>query len=771
MARYLPLRSEFILQGHTVSKLKLSALALLIVCFASFTVLLSLGSDIYREAPPIPTQIKTTSGQIIFTQQNIEQGEMVWRSMGGHQLGSIWGHGSYVAPDWTADWLHRENQNWLNLLAQKQFSLPYSALTRPQQAALQQQVTDEMRKNTYNPQTGVITLSPLRAQAIAQLEQHYIALFGDDSSLNQLREDYAIKTNTLPSLERRQELNAFLFWGAWAAITERPNQNYTYTNNWPYDPALGNTPTSDNVVWSILSIVVLLAGIGALAWYQAAQRHDPLPKLPAQDPLFGQKPTPSQKAVGKYFITAIGLFLLQIVLGGITAHYGVEGQDFYGIPLAKILPYSLTRTWHTQLAVFWIATAWLGTGLYIATSLSKHEPKYQKLGVNLLWVALVFVVLGSMAGEWLAIQQYFDLDTSYIFGHQGMEYIDLGRLWQVLLLIGLLLWLTLVTTAIRPALSERSDNRPVIWVLYASCVAIGLFYGAGLFQGKHTNLAMAEYWRWWVVHLWVEGFFETFATSVISLMFVRLGLIRAKSANSAVLFTTVIFLTGGLLGTLHHLYFTGTPTAVIAWGAIFSALEVVPLALIGFEAVESYRLRKATPWMQRYHWAIMFFVATAFWNLVGAGILGFLINPPIALYYIQGLNTTATHAHGAFMGVYGMLGIGLMLTCLRGLAGQNKAWNDKTLKYTFWCLNIGLAAMIFCSLLPVGLTQFFAVIEHGYWYARTPEVLHSPLVQDLIWARMPGDMLFGLGGVLMGWFLLQLIVSKVKHNSTVTNNQ
>ncbi|MCL1041648.1 nitric-oxide reductase large subunit [Shewanella marisflavi] len=751
-----------------MNKQRLTAIALLIVLIASFSVLLSIGSDIYREKPPIPTAFTDVQGQPLFTQNDIERGQLVWRSMGGHQLGSIWGHGSYVAPDWTADWLHREAQAWLDITAKAQYNRPFNELDSIKQAGLEQSLREDMRRNTLTTQANgdiSISLSDTRILAIEQVSEHYLSLFGDDPELSILREQYAMKEGTVPDLERRQQLNAFLFWGAWAAITERDGQNYTYTNNWPFDPQLGNTPTSDNIVWSILSIVTLIAGIGALVWHHASGKHEPLPTPADQDPLFLKKPTASQKAVGKYFVTAVGLFLLQIVLGGITAHYAVEGQNFYGIPLSEILPYSVTRTWHTQLAVFWIATAWLGTGLYIAPALSGYEPKFQRLGVNVLWVALVVVVLGSMAGEWIGVQQYFDLDTNFLFGHQGYEYIDLGRVWQVLLLAGLLIWLALVTASIRPALKQQGEMRPVIWVLYASCVAIGLFYGAGLFMGKHTNLAIAEYWRWWVVHLWVEGFFETFATSVIALMLVRLGLIRARSANGAVLFATVIFLTGGLIGTLHHLYFTGTPTGVIAWGAIFSALEVVPLALIGFEAIESYRMRNASPWMIRYKWAIMFFVATAFWNLVGAGVLGFLINPPIALYFIQGLNTTATHGHAAFMGVYGMLGVGLMLFCLRGLTG-NIQWNEKLLKGAFWSLNIGLAAMVFMSLLPVGLTQFFAVIENGYWFARSPEVIHSPLVETLVWMRVPGDVVFGAGGLFLGAFLFDIIKKAISAKGT-----
>ena len=135
--------------------------------------------------------------------------------------------------------------------------------------------------------------------------------------------------------------------------------------------------------------------------------------------------------------------------------------------------------------------------------------------------------------------------------------------------------------------------------------------------GEHTHISDVEYWRWWLVHLWVEGFFEVFATAVMALIFTRLGLIRTATATVAVLFATIVFMAGGVLGTLHHLYFVGTPIAVVALGASFSALEVVPLAYIGFEAYHTWKLGQATPWMARYRWPIMFFIAVSFWNLVG----------------------------------------------------------------------------------------------------------------------------------------------------------
>ena len=729
---------------------------LILVCVCSFSVLLSLGSDVYREAPPLPQQVITSDGDVVFTYANIDQGQLAWRSMGGHQLGSIWGHGSYVAPDWTADWIHREAQAWLNDAATEEHGMTFVGLTAAQRAALEQKLRDDIRPHSYDPETNTITISPRRAAAIKEVSAHYVSLFGDDAATQQLRENYAMKNNTLNSVERRENLAAFVFWTAWAAVTERPDSNYSYTHNWPYDEQVGNTMTSSLMVWSILSICGLILGIGALVWYHATLREEPLPEAPKTDSMFAIKATPSQKVSALFFITAVGLFLLQILLGAISAHYAVEGQAFYGFNLSEWLPYSVTRTWHTQLAVFWIATAWLGTGLYIAPALSGYEPKYQWQGVLFLWAALVFIVLGSMAGEWFAVQQAMNLDLSYWFGHQGQEFVDLGRFWQLFLMLGLGIWLILVTRSIYPVLGQKNEQQPVIWVLYLSCVAIGGFYLAGLAMGKHTNLAIAEYWRWWVVHLWVEGFFETFAVSVTALLFVRLGLLRASSATAAVLFSTMIFLTGGIIGTTHHLYFTGTPNSMIAWGAMFSALEVVPLAIIGYEAYETYSLRKSRSWVARYHWAIMFFVATAFWNLFGAGMLGFLINTPIALYFIQGLNTTATHAHGAFMGVYGNLGIGLMLFCLVGIS-KGVGWQDRPLKWAFWSINIGLMAMILMSLLPVGLIQFFAAVDDGYWYARSPAIIQSDAVRTLVWNRLWGDVVFSFGGLLLAYFMFGLI--------------
>ena len=745
----------------TTQKLWTGLAALLAV---SFGVLLWMGGEIHRQAPPMPERVVTVDGELVFTRSDIETGRQVWQSIGGHQLGSIWGHGGYVAPDWTADWLHREAIATLDIWARRDYVVEgYADLPAPQQAALQARLEERIRRNTWNAERGSITIDADRAAAIATVSQHYDSLFANEPETAWLREAYAMKNDTVPDADHRRALSAFYWWTAWAAVTERPGKDITYTSNWPAEELVGNVPPANAYVWTVFSVLFLIAGIALLGWYYAVThgKEERVDKLPDSDPLAMVTVTPSMHATAKYFWVVLALFLVQILLGGITAHYQVEGQEFYGYALSEILPYSLTRTWHTQLAVLWIATAWLGTGLYIAPAISGHEPKFQRLGVNLLWVCLLVIVVGAFAGQWFAVMQTLGLENNFWFGHQGWEYVDLGRFWQWFLFIGLGLWLTLVGRALWPAIRERNESRPIVTLLFLSTVAIGLFYGAGLMWGEHTHLSMVEYWRWWVVHLWVEGFFEVFATAVIAFLFTRLGLLRVSTATVAVLFATIVFLAGGVLGTLHHLYFAGTPTAVIAVGASFSALEVVPLAYIGFEAYQTYKLGKATPWMARYHWPVMFFTAVAFWNVVGAGLFGFLINPPLPLFFMQGLNLTPLHGHTALFGVYGMLGIGLMLFCLRGMKPAAR-WNESVLKTAFWSFNIGLVGMSLMTLLPLGVMQLVAAIDNGYWYARSAEFMQQPVVDMLVWMRVPGDIIFSIGGIALAWFVARLWIAPRK---------
>jgi nitric oxide reductase subunit B len=726
----------------------------------SFAVLGWLGREIYLSAPPIPKQVVTTKGEVLFTGEQIRLGQQAWFKAGGQQLGTVWGHGSYVAPDWSADWLHREMLTLADMHAHVAYRMSYAGLNTAEKAAVDADVKTEMRRNSYDKATETLTVSPERADAIGAVANHYKDLFGDAPGLKDLRTQYAMPDSALPDPGDRSAIAAFFFWSSWSSVTDRPGESgLSYTSNWPHEPRVGNTLTTGSAMWTLVSIILLIAGIAALVWWHGAHPDAEPSAVPPRDPLLQATPTASMKATRKYFFVVIGLILIQILMGAITAHYAVEGRTFFGLALAQLLPYTVSRSIHTQFGVFWIATAWLATGLYIAPLLGGREPKFQKLGVDALFYALLAIVLGSTLCGWLGSLARAGFHFDFWFGAQGLEYTNMGRFWQLLLFAGLMFWLFLLGRALWPALKRPSETRGLIAMVFLSATCIGAFYATSLTWGQQTHYSMIEYWRWWLVHLWVEGFFEVFATAVVALIFTKLGLVAAASANRAIVAETIVFLFGGILGTLHHLYWTGTPTSVIAVGAVFSALEVVPLALLGLEGWQNYKRSKAAPWVAAYRWPILCFVAVGFWNTVGAGLLGFAINPPASLYYVQGLNLTPAHGHAALFGVYGMLGIGLMLFCLRGLFDRG-IHADRLLGFSFWGLNIGLAMMVFGSLLPAGIYQAAASISQGLWYARSPAVVHSKIMETLVWMRVPGDVVFAIGGLLLAIYALKLLMPK-----------
>jgi len=732
---------------------------LLFVLVVAFGLLLFGGYLINREKPPVPVLVTAPDGSTLFSGVDIKDGQQLYFTRGGQYVGTIWGHGSYLAPDWSADYLHREG---LYLAARLGGATPekatvfdqaaFDSLAPQNRAALQALVAEEVKTNRYEASTGRLAYTAGEAEAYSLLTAYYAKLFRDGN------DKQGIQQGIVKSEADGRKLTAFFSWLAWSAGTLRadasrnPGEGLTYTANWPYDPLVGNLATPGSLIWSILSVVILILGMALAIFWYARYLHEDAKDLKLALTIDEPAPTGSQKAVVPYFIAAMALFVLQIPIGALTGHYYVEGGNFFGLDISRILPYAALRTWHVQLAIFWIATCFLATGLFIGPFVGR-EPKWQKTLVLALLGAVVIVVLGSMGGTWASIQGYFGND-GFMFGHQGYEYVDLGRFWQILLIVGMLIWLVLVVRAIMPALKGEKDAGGLTHVLLYSSITIPAFYMWGLMYNQRTDISDAEYWRWWVVHLWVEGFFEVFATVVLSFILVRIGAISARFAERIVYFSITLYLGAGVVGTFHHLYWTGSPAPVIALGAVFSALEIVPLALLGFEAASNMRMLKEAGKSWPYRWPLYFFIAVAFWNVIGAGVFGFLINPPIVLYYAQGINTTPLHGHTALFGVYGFFAIALMLFSLRHIVTR-ASWSDRLLKWAFWLLNGGLAAMTVITLIPQGFYQLYWAIDKGIWYARSPEIATSPFIKTTSLLRMGPDLVFGAGALVLLWFVVR----------------
>ena len=746
--------------GKVMGEYKKYWIAVVAVLIIGFSILGYLGTDVYHQAPPVPTAYVSQDGQVLFTKEDILHGQSAWQSTGGQSVGTVLGHGAYQAPDWTADWLHKEVSIMLDIKSQEAFGVLYNQLGPAQQAAVKEVVKEEYLGSAVRDD-GTVVLSPERITAMNITGRYFVELYGDNPELTLTRDHFAMKDNTLPELQDRIDMARFFFWTTWMASTQRPGTDATYTNNWPHEPLLDHNPTPESVAWSVVSVIILLCGIGVVVWLWSFGKKDDEHALvpPAEDPISKITLTPSQRSLGKYLFTILALFLFQLGMGGIIAHYTVEGQAFYGIPLAQYFPYSIARTWHIQASLFWIAMAFLSAGLFLAPIINGgKDPKYQKLGVDILFWALVVLVVGSFGGTYLGVAHQIPAAWNFLLGHQGYEYIELGRIWQWIEYIGILFWLVLMIRSIIGAFKQKGDKNLIAAFIF-SVIMVGIFYGPGLFYGEHSHLAIMEYWRWWVIHLWVEGFFEVFSTTLMAFIFVTLGLVSYRAGTVAAISSGAIYLIGGIPGTFHHLYFTGVTSTIVATGASFSALEVVPLVLLGYEAFENYTRLHSAPWMHRLKWPVYCFIAVSFWNLVGAGVFGFLINMPVSLFYIQGLTTTAVHAHTALFGVYGFLSLGFVFLIARYIRPEVE-FNDKLMKFGFWALNIGLALMVLISLLPIGLIQAWASITHGLWFARSEEFMQQPLLQNLRWLRMIGDTILIIGAVAFFWQIVKVLFPK-----------
>lgn len=728
--------------------------AVVIVVLCGFLILGILAYRTYTDEPPIPSQVVDPSGQVIFTGADVIAGQEVFLRNGLMEYGSIFGHGAYLGPDFTADYLHRAA-----LIVIDRYGGSSS------QAAEQQTIGD-FKTNRYNGSTGVLRYSAAQAEAFEKLAIYYADYFGMSDT------KYGLRPSAITDPQQIRQLTAFFSWSAWAGSALRPNLAYSYTNNWPPEPLVGNHPTADAIVWSVLSLIALLGGIGLLL--AAFGRWNFLGWHGREDQSVSFRPpddvvlTPAQRSCAWFFLVMALLFTLQALLGGATQHYRAEMTNFFGFDLARVLPFNIARTWHVQLAIFWVATSFLAAGIFLAPMITGREPRHQNwLSFGLL-AALAIVVFGSLAGEYAGIRGWIQHGWSW-FGDQGFEYLDLGRFWQILLTVGLVFWVIILFRGLRGRLgSEQVGNMP--WLFFFSALSLPAFYAVGLLARPNEAFTTTDFWRFWVVHLWVEDFLELFTTIMVAYIFVLLGVVHERVALKVIYLDILLYSAGGVVGTMHHVYFSGEPSIHMALGAFFSAAEVIPLTFLTLEAWSFLQLgaqqgsNPRTPFP--HFWAVMFLAAVGFWNFLGAGIFGFLVNLPIVSYYEIGTALTANHAHAAMMGVYGMLAVGLALFCLRYMVPENR-WRDRAAKISFWSLNIGLAWMVFATLFPLGILQLYHSVSVGYFDARSLAFLSNRTNALLEWLRLPGDILFIVGGTLPILYLAWLGVRRMKPRATL----
>jgi nitric oxide reductase subunit B len=722
--------------------------ASLITMGLGFVVLVLLTFKVYREAPPIPDKVVGPGGTV-YTARDVKEGQQVFLKYGLMDNGSIWGHGAMLGPDFSALALHSLAVAQAADVAQQRYGLAVDKLTDLQRALVEAEVRTELKQNRYDAQTATL-----------RVDRGYASWFKEQPAawseyLSHPARNGGLRAQTITDPGELMQLSAFVAWTAWAAVSNRPGTAQSYTNNFPYDPIAGNTPPGDAVVWSALSLLFLLGGTAAVLL--AFGKFDFLGWKARSGYLhakvLGAAVTPAQRATLKYFALDALLVIAQSLVGGAVAHYRADPGSFYGLDLAAWFPSNLLRTWHLQLAIFWIATSYVAGALFLAAALGGGDPRGQRRGVNVLFWALVVVVVGSLLGEWAGMRQLLPR-LWFWFGDQGWEYLELGRAWQMMLAAALLFWFALLLRSVTPALRDP-ERREIAVLFLCAAMAIPVFYLPAMFFDGATHFSVVDAWRFWIIHLWVEGFFEFFVTVMVAIIFLQFGVVTRGTATRVIYLDAILYFAGGFIGTGHHWYWTGQTSFNMAASALFSALEVVPLTLITLDAWDFVSLSKPRSGSKKervdvpHKWTFYFLMAVGFWNFVGAGVFGFLINMPIVSYFETGTLLTINHAHATMMGVFGMLGIGLVVFAIRQTS-DDRLWRslERYVRVGFWGLNGGVALMVVLSLFPAGVLQLIDVLEHGYWHARSQAYTGGAIPLFLEWSRMPGDMVFIVFGAV-----------------------
>ncbi|MFB6122304.1 MAG: nitric-oxide reductase large subunit [Haloferacaceae archaeon] len=695
----------------------------------------------YQQSPERPERVVGPQGETLATNEDIVRGKAVFQRNGLMNLGSVLGNGAYFGADYTADAQDRLVTNMRRYVARERYGTAYAELAQSRRAAVDSVVKRQLRTGDFGE---TVRLTAAEAYAYEQVRESYVDRYYDGAA------EHGVPAKFVESRADARRFADFAVWTALFSSIDRPNSDVSWTNEWPYNPGAGNTPPVSAMTWSVVAMVLLVGGGGAGIWlYKSVE----LPE-PAVDGVDVPRPSdvelfPSQFAAVRFVPVAAVLFLGQTLLGGLMAHYYIERQGFYGIAKAlgvdamQMMPFSIAKAWHIDLAVLWIATMWLGIGLFLPPLLTGTEPDNQKTYVHVLLSALFVVVVGGLLGIWLGAQGYIDGALWWILGNEGLEYLEVGRLWQFGLLVGFGLWTALVARGFEPLLRQESRYGLAHLILYAGG-SIGLLFSASMLYTPKTTMVVTEFWRWWVVHMWVEGAFEFFVVAIISVTLVSMNLLTRRSAEKAVMFEALFVMGAGVIGVSHHYWWIGLPEYWVPIGTVFSTLEFIPLVFILYEALNEYRVMSAADDGFPYTLPFMFIVASGVWNFVGAGVLGFFINLPLVNYYEHGTFLTVAHAHAAMFGAFGFLALGMATYILRFTTKPGE-WTETNLRRAFWLWNVGLAWMVLVGDVPVGFLQLETVFTQGYDAGRSLAFYDRSIVQLLFWARLPGDILIILG--------------------------
>lgn len=721
-----------------------------IIALFMVSMLIYYTANLQKEVPPIPQTVKTENGEILYSYDDVVEGKGYFQQFDLMDWGTLLGMGAYMGPDFSTDFMHYRAEYLYNYYGKELFGKPNTELSAIERAAVKERVKQDVKRQTKLLEKGT-TYTTASGQAYHKNVAYLVDLLVNGDP------ERAFPGGVIRKNEAKK-IAAFIDWSQLVASSLRPGTERTWSNNWPPEPLLDQDVNFNShkislweflILWTLTIIVIFLA-------YEYLFKKDPKEKLePAIQITSLYK---SQRKLLKYIPIVAALFVVQLFIGGYLAHlYTEPTKDF--IFSQNLLPFNVLRSMHTQIAILWVAVGWLVGGLLIAPWIANKDHKYPWL-VDVLWVALLVVAVGSIIGLYMGATGQMR-ETWFWLGNEGRELVNLGRLWDIGLVIGLVFWFLLIISLIKKA----ATNNPIVSTIIWSAFAIATLYMAGMMPVHKImpNFTVDDYYRWWVIHLWVELTFELFAAGVIAFFTVSLGLISQKVAVRTMFFELLLIMMSGTLGVGHHYWWQGLDEYWIAIGGIFSALEPLPLALMIVEAMKNYREQKREGKKNDFSISFMWIAGSAILNWIGAGFFGMLINTPTISYYSHGTYLIMPHGHVALLGAFGYISIAFIYMASRtNSLAKGLVWKDTTSKYGFWILTIG-ALLFTIPTYMIGIEQTQIAHDMGYFYTR----LHSSVesLKSWMWFRTIPDGLMIIGGIIILYDLTQktFFAKKLNH--------
>ncbi len=698
------------------------------------SILIFFTANLQKEVPPIAEKVVSESGETLYTYDDVVNGKGMFQQFDLMDYGTLLGMGAYLGPDFTTEFFHRRAEFLYDHYGQTEFGKDHAQLSAEQEGWIKERV-----KADFYGGTGLVAGTVIYTDASAaayKANKAYLVDFLVNGNKEQAWVGGVIR------IEEAQLIAAFIDWSQMVAGTKRTGTDRTWSNDWPPEPLVDQDvswTSHISTLWELLFLWIGTIFVLVIAYEKLLKRDE---NEILEEPLVITKLFPSQEKLIKY-VPIVGLFfLLQMIIGGYLAHIYTDPVNNFIVD-QSIMPFNVMRALHVNLAILWVAIGWLVGGMLIAPLVANEDLKFPWL-VDVLWGALLVVGGGGLVGIYMGATGQMR-DVWFWFGNEGRELLNLARVWDIGLVVGLVMWFLMVYSVIRKAKTNNVLVGTIIW----SAFGIATLYIAGMMPLNKIapNFTVDDYYRWWVVHLWVELTFELFAAGVLAFLTVALGLVSRKSAERVMLFELGLIIFSGTLGVGHHYWWQGLDEYWIAIGGIFSAMEPLPLVLLMIEAFKEQRHIKEEGRNFPFAVPFLFLAGSAFLNWFGAGILGMVINTPTINYYSHGTYLIMPHGHAALLGAFGYISLAFMYLVVRSNAmAKGLEWDEKLSRIGFWLVTIGVVLYAVPTLI-IGFKQAQIAHDFGYWATRQRDIL-EPL-KPVMWSRLLPDGMMILGATVI----------------------